>query len=202
MGSEGAEDPLDRAWRSAIWKEPVEGRVWAGRAGLNGDAQVDRRSHGGPERALLGYAAAHYPLWQEEWGGGRLPAGAFGENLLIEGLDESTVCVGDVFRAGDVRVEVSGPREPCMNLVRRHRRPGLIERVLENHRSGWYMRVLAEGWLEAGVPIVLLDRPDPQWPIVRAAEVKRAATREPAEARLLGACPALVADWRERLGER
>src|SRR5689334_22484023 len=115
LGTPEAADPLDRPWTSAIWKEPVEGRVWAGREGLSGDSQVYRKGHGGPERALLLYAAEHYPRWRAEWAVKDLGPGGFGENLTVSGLDESSVCVGDVFQTGDIRLEVSGPREPCQN---------------------------------------------------------------------------------------
>ncbi|MEZ4587005.1 MAG: MOSC domain-containing protein [Gemmatimonadales bacterium] len=200
MGQEGADDPLDRPWTSAIWKQPVSGSVWAGPEGLAGDAQVNRRVHGGPERALLLYSAHHYQAWQADWGGSRLGPGSFGENLTVAGLDELLVCVGDRYRVGEVRLEVSGPREPCNNLVRRHRRPSLIDEVITTGRAGWYARVEAPGSIEAGMEIVLLDRPFPQWPIARAAAVKRARAADPESAALLAQCPALLADWREKLG--
>ncbi|MBM4187247.1 MAG: MOSC domain-containing protein [Gemmatimonadetes bacterium] len=193
-------DSPARSWTSAIWKEPVHGRVWAGFEGLDGDAQVNRRVHGGPERALLGYSASHYPGWRAEWGTKALGPGGFGENLTISGLDESTVAVGDIYQLGSVRLEVSGPRMPCANLERRHGRPGLIARVNETARSGWYLRVKVEGWLEAGVDVVLLDRPYPQWPIIRASRVYRERAERRDEARLLAGCPALLADWRAKLG--
>ena len=199
LGRADAEDPMERTWTSAIAKEPVEGRLWTGHEGLSGDSQVNRKVHGGPERALLLYCAAHYPKWRAEWGSKDRGPGGFGENLTVSGLDETTVCVGDMFQVGDLRLEVSGPREPCLNLVRRHRRPELIDRVMATGRSGWYVRVLNEGWLEKGLPITLLDRPYPQWPIARAATVKRERTSRPEEAALLASCPALLADWRARL---
>jgi MOSC domain-containing protein YiiM len=167
--------------------------------GLAGDAQVSRPSHGGPERALLLYSADHYPRWRAEWDVATLEPGAFGENLTVEGLTERTVCLGDRFLIGDVCLEVSGPRGPCRNLARRHRRPDLVAAIRANHRSGWYARVLTEGWLEAGLTIALRDRPYPQWPILRAAEVWRRRSEDPESARLLGACPALMADWRGKL---
>ncbi len=200
LGNPGSADPLDAVWTSAIWKDPVEGRVSAGAEGLSGDTQVYKKGHGGPERALLWYPAEHYPEWRVEWGHRDLGPGGFGENVTVSGLLERSVCVGDLFLVGELRVEVSGPREPCMNLVRRFRRPDAIERVVATDRSGWYVRVLNEGWLEKGLPITLLDRPYPQWTIDRAARVKRA--RNSAEAALLASCPALLADWRVKLGAR
>ncbi len=53
LGNPASDDPLDAVWTSAIWKEPVEGRVAAGSEGLSGDTQVYKKGHGGPERALL-----------------------------------------------------------------------------------------------------------------------------------------------------
>lgn len=195
-GRPDAADPLDQLWTSAIWKEPVQGRVWAGALGLAGDTQVNRRVHGGPDRALLVYAAAHYPRWRSEWGGSAPGPGGFGENLTVEGQDEATVCLGDVYRVGEVRIEVSGPRLPCRNLARRHRRAELVEAVLRTGRSGWYALVLTEGWVEAGLPIVLADRPYPEWPVDRASRTVARRREEPAPARLLARCPALIADWR------
>ncbi|MEZ4456751.1 MAG: MOSC domain-containing protein [Gemmatimonadales bacterium] len=185
-------------WTSAIWKEPVQGGVWVGTEGLAGDVQANRRVHGGPERAVLLYPMAHYPVWRAEWGDRTVGPGAFGENLTVSGLDETTVCVGDVFQIGEIRIEVSGPRQPCLTLERRHGRPGLVDRVLATARGGWYARVGNEGWLEAGATLELLDRPYPQWPIARALAVRMDRSRAD-EGALLGSCPALLADWREKL---
>jgi MOSC domain-containing protein YiiM len=201
-GTPDAEDPEERPWTSAIRKEPVEGPVWAGREGLSGDHQYDRQGHGGPERALLMYSAEHYPRWRAEWGRKDVGPGGFGENLTVSGVSEDTACLGDVFRIGEVRIEVSSPRSPCSNLSRRHGLPDLVRTIVENHRSGWYLRVLQEGWLEAGADVLLADRPFPQWTIRRAADVRRYQASRPEEVRLLAACPALQADWRCKLGSR
>ncbi|HEV8598829.1 MAG TPA: MOSC domain-containing protein [Gemmatimonadales bacterium] len=202
-GTPGASNPLERPWTSAIRKEPVAGQVWAGREGLSGDQQYDRVGHGGPDRALLMYSADHYPRWRQEWSRRDVGPGGFGENLTVSGLNEDTACVGDVYQIGEVRVEVSSPRSPCSNLSRRHGIPDLVKTIVQNHRSGWYLRVLQEGWLEAGLPIRLADRPFPQWTVRRVANVKRLRADLPEDARLLAACPALQREWREKLlGER
>ena len=188
-----------RPWTSAIKKEPVLGQVWAGREGLSGDHQYDRRHHGGPERALLMYSADHYPRWRAEWERSDVGPGGFGENLTVAGATEDTVCIGDVFRIGDVRLEVSSPRTPCSTLSRRHGLPELVQTIVRNHRSGWYLRVLQEGWLEAGMEVVLADRPYPQWTVRRTAEVKRMRADLVEDARLLAACSALQVEWRKLL---
>jgi MOSC domain-containing protein YiiM len=185
-------------YRSAIDKRPVAGRVRLGTTGLDGDTVADRRAHGGPEQAMLAYAIEHYAVWATE-GLERLGPGAFGENLTVSGTDETQVAIGDRWRIGDVVVEVSKPRTPCNRLAWRHGRPDLIRRIHEIGRSGWYLRVLEEGWLEAGLAIVLAARPHAEWTVRRTAQVMadRQARRE--EAAELARVPALAADWRYRL---
>lgn len=201
-GRPDGEDPFDRPWTSGILKEPVEGRVWASESGLTGDRQADSKHHGGAHRAALMYPVEHYPRWRAEWGRKDVSPGSFGDNLTVSGLAEHTTCIGDVFEMGEVRVEVSSPRSPCQNLARLHGLRDLVRVVRENHRHGWYVRVLREGWLEAGLPVRLVDRPYPQWTVVRAGEVKWARDGGVEEARLLAACPALIPEWRQELVAR
>jgi MOSC domain-containing protein YiiM len=198
VGTPGAENRMEREFTSAIWKYPVTGPVDAGRLGLAGDAVFDTRHHGGPDQAVLMYAAAHYPRWSQELGRSLNP-GDFGENLTVEGLDEETVCIGDVYEVGPVRLQVSHPRQPCATLARRHQIPDMITIVRKNGRSGWYLRVLIEGQLDAGLPVHRLDRPNPEWSIRRAARAMLTRGRIPAEALELARCPGLSDEWRNRL---
>jgi MOSC domain-containing protein YiiM len=198
VGTHGAEDRMERAFTSAIWKSPVSGPVHLGYLGLAGDAVANPSVHGGPDQAVLMYAAAHYPRWEQELGR-RLEPGAFGENLLVDGLDEDTVCIGDVYEVGPVRLQVSHPRQPCATLARRHQIPDMIAIVRQNARSGWYLRVLIEGPLEAGDPIHRLDHPNPGWTVRRAARAMLARERDPSEAAALAQCRGLSVGWRDRL---
>jgi MOSC domain-containing protein YiiM len=198
VGVPGAANRMEREFTSAIWKSPVQGPVHAGPLGLAGDAVHDTRVHGGLDQALLMYAAAHYPLWERELGRSMSP-GAFGENLTVEGLDEDTVCIGDVYQVGPVRLEVSHPRQPCATLARRHQVPDMIAIVRQNGRSGWYLRVLLEGRLEPGEPIQRLERPNPEWTVRRAARAMLTRERNPDEAAELARCRGLSVEWRDRL---
>jgi MOSC domain-containing protein YiiM len=190
---------VERPWRSAILKSPVMGAVAVGPLGVQGDTQVDRRHHGGPHRALLAYSAESYARWRTEGGLPDFPCGAFGENLMLAGVDEDSVCIGDIYRMGDVRVEVSQPRQPCVSLARRWQMPDLPERVRQTGRSGWYMRVLQPGLLEAGQPFEREANPHPEWSVTRAAQVMRARLERPAEAAALASLPALSPGWRATL---
>jgi MOSC domain-containing protein YiiM len=190
---------MRRAFTSAIWKEPVAGPVHAGRLGLAGDRVNNARVHGGPEQALLMYAGSHYPLWRAEWGRDDLGPGGFGENLTVEGADEDGACIGDIVEIGEARLQISQPRQPCATLARRHGVRDMIALVQRNGRSGWYLRVLREGVLEAGQPVQLIDRPYPGWTVRRAAQAMIRRTERPDEARALARCEALSPGWRERL---
>jgi MOSC domain-containing protein YiiM len=198
VGVPGAVDRMEREFTSAIWKSPVARPTHVGPLGLTGDAVFDTKVHGGLDQAVLMYAAAHYPLWEQELGRPMSP-GSFGENLTVEGLDEGTVCIGDVYEIGPVRLEVSHPRQPCATLARRHQIPDMIGIVRKNGRSGWYLRVLIEGWLQPGMPIRRLDRPNSEWTIRRAAHAMLARERNPAEAAALARCHGLSGEWRDRL---
>jgi len=189
---------MERAFTSAIWKAPVKGPVFAGALGLAGDAVANTKVHGGADQALLMYAVSHYPVWESELGRPMVP-GAFGENLTVDGLDEDLVCIGDVLELGPVVLEVSQPRQPCATLARRHQIRDMIAIVRGNGRSGWYLRVLTEGTVEAGQSIAVADRPNPAWPVRRAAVVMQARGREPAAAAELAGCRGLSERWRARL---
>jgi MOSC domain-containing protein YiiM len=74
-----------------------------------------------------------------------------------------------------------------------------LRRVEETHRYGFYLRVLEEGLVEAGQSIELVERPNPQWTVKRAAAARRGATRIPAEALALLEVAELGADWRAHI---
>ena len=201
VGTPQAPDPMERAYTSAIWKEPLTGPVWVGTLGIRGDAVAHPKVHGGPDQAVLMYAASHYATWRAEWGRDISP-GAFGENLLVEGLTETTACLGDVYAIGGARFEVSKPREPCATLARRHRMRDMIAIVQANGRGGWYLRVLQEGEIEAGQEVILEGRPHPEWPVREAALAVLERHSDPGRAARLAMCPALAANWKARLSGR
>ena len=199
-GEPGAADPLDRPWRTAFYKSQVSGAVWVGRTNLDGDAQANLKVHGGPDKAVLSYAASHYVLWRSELALPDLPYGSFAENFTILGLDEASVCIGDVFLIGDsVRVQVSQPRQPCANISHRWRLADLTSRVEETGRTGWYLRVLVEGMVEAGQSVTLLERLAPTWTITRATNAMRHRRQNHSEAAALAALPFLSAAWQNTL---
>lgn len=198
-GRPDAEDPMDREWTTSFFKEPVNGPVWVHTARVEGDQPANREAHGGPEQAALIYSADHYVDWRDELGIADFGYGAFGENFTIGGLDEESVCIGDVFVVGDTRLQVSKPRAPCWKIDRRWRRDDLTRRVGETGRTGWYVRVLAEGAVAPGQEVSLAERPCPAWTVARVSDVmgrRRSRVNEAAE---LARCELLSPDWRAKL---
>ena len=186
-------------WRSAFFKAPVSGPVALGFTNLDGDGQADTSVHGGPDMAALCYSFEHYPDWREELSLPEMGPGGFGENFTVSGQDEATVFIGDVYEVGEAVVQVSQPRGPCANISRRWERPDLVRRVEESGRHGWYLRVLQEGVVEAGLEVRLIERPHPEWTVQRAWQAYRRRKRDREPAAELARCEALAADTRAAL---
>lgn len=202
IGSEAAIDPMDQLWHSGFYKQPVSGPVRIGSLTVAGDGQADLSVHGGPDRPILAYCADHYESWRQELGLGEMPHGGFGENFTLRGMDEGIVCLGDVYSIGKVRVQVSQPRQPCWKLARRWRNKELPSLVIKHNRGGWYLRVLQEGVVEAGLAVKLLEQPYPKWTIARANHAMYHGQSDPEASRELAESPVLSADWREYFAKR
>ncbi len=199
---EGHADGKGRTWTTAFHKTPVAGPVRVGQLGIEGDEQADKENHGGPDKAVLAYSADHYAYWRAHLGLPDMPHGGFGENLTIAGLDESTVCIGDTWRAGDVVFQVTQPRQPCWKMSRRWQIADLAKQVIANGKSGWYLRVLAEGELSPRTPIELVARPHPAWTVARASELFHHRKDDLTASAELAGLPALSAAWKEALRSR
>jgi MOSC domain-containing protein YiiM len=199
---EGAADGKRRPWTTAFFKSPVSGSVQVGLLGVAGDQQADRVNHGGIDKAVLAYSADHYDYWRRHLNLSDLPYGGFGENLTVAGADETAVCIGDCWRAGPILFEVSQPRQPCWKMGRRWRIPGLPKQVIGNGKSGWYLRVLEEGTIDAGSELTLAMRPRPQWTVARASHLLYHEPDNIAGLEELANLPELSRAWREELLDR
>jgi MOSC domain-containing protein YiiM len=201
-GSEEAADPHDKPWTTGIYKNGVQGPVFVGTTNIRGDGQANLKSHGGIDKAVLAYSADHYPEWRERMGIPDMAHGGFGENLTIAGWSEESVCIGDVFRIGPVIFEVSQPRQPCWKLARRWRMHELVGMVVRNGRGGWYLRVKQEGLIEAGMPVELVERPNPGWTIATANQILHHFPTNLELTLALAEVPRLADAWVRELRER
>lgn len=192
---------------SGFVKRPVTEPVRVGLLGLEGDEQADLSVHGGPEKAVYGYAAGRYQEWIADFPehAARFTPGAFGENLTIANLAEDDICVGDVHEIGTTFLQVCQPRQPCFKFALRFDDSRLPRAMVKSGRSGWYYRVLREGRIAPGDKLRLVDRPNPDLPfttLVRVAYRGEAGPEDFARiARAAGAASWLRASARRSLGE-
>jgi MOSC domain-containing protein YiiM len=140
---------------SAIDKKPIAvPRISVGEINIQGDDQANRAVHGGPDKAVYAYPSEHWMWWEKEHGIACRPGG-FGENLTLQGADETMVAIGDRFQWGDAVLEIAQPRVPCNKFVLHMGREDAGALMTRSARSGWYLRVLktgaapaGDGWLE------------------------------------------------------
>jgi MOSC domain-containing protein YiiM len=151
--------PRDIRWNgqtvhTAVWKQPVLGRRAARRLNLDGDGQGDLVGHGGEHRAVLVYQIEAYRYWEEQLRRTDFSYGQFGENFTIEGLSDDEVCIGDRYQIGSALFEVTQPRVTCYRVGIRMNEPRMAALLTASGKPGFYLRVLQEGEVAAGDPIV------------------------------------------------
>ncbi|PSL00956.1 MOSC domain-containing protein YiiM [Murinocardiopsis flavida] len=165
VGSVNVGTAVDADWagrlkRTAIDKRPAPGRVAVHTLGLDGDEQADLANHGGPDQAVYAYAREELDLWSERLGR-PLRDGVFGENLTTTGLEVSRARIGERWRIGSALLEVTVPRTPCSVFKAwLDDEPGWVKRFSEEARTGAYLRVVEEGEVAAGDPVITEYRPD------------------------------------------
>ena len=136
--------------------------------GMVGDEQAEP-FHGGPDRALLQFDTRHYSTLAARFPAAaeRLVPGSFGENLVVAGMSETTMCIGDKVQAGSVVLEVAQPRLPCFKLNYQFCEPELSRYVQDHGIGGWFYRVLEQGAIADGDTIAVIERPYPEWTLAR-----------------------------------
>ena len=208
------------AWRSAILKTPIKEPILVGPLGLEGDAQKEKKHHGGPMKAVLMYGAAHYAMWDEtlrphalahadalrgmsaDVNASAYGFGAFGENLTVDGLTEQNVFLGDVWQVGACVLQISEPRGPCATLTRRWMRPALLAEVQSTAAAGWYNAVREPGLVCAGDRLRLLERVQHDWSMARVFTLIEQRVSQRSDLQALHDAPFVHEALRERLARR
>src|SRR4051812_37633087 len=89
-----AEKLPGKSYKTGINKQPVGAPVMIDAEGAVGDAVCNGKYHGGEEQAILLEGSVTLDWWSEQLGRS-IPTGTFGENMVIERLDNRDVMVGD-----------------------------------------------------------------------------------------------------------
>ena len=162
--------PFAREQASAINKCAVDS-VTVTSTGCIGDEQADQFFHGGPLQAIHQMPERAYHLIREAFPDVTLYEGMLGENLIVSQMDESDVCVGDIFAIGSVQLQVTRPRRPCWKIDSQLNTRGVPKLLQDNGCVGWYYRVVTPGEMKMGDECHLIDRPYPLATLARLWQI-------------------------------
>ncbi|MGG0668863.1 MOSC domain-containing protein [Lederbergia citrisecunda] len=186
---------------TGIHKKPVSDPVFLSTLNFSGDGQADLVNHGGRDKAVCAYPFDHYPHWEKELGK-PLNAGAFGENLTLQGLTEDVLCIGDSFQIGEAVVQVSQPREPCFKLSLVHGRKDMPLLIQNTGYTGFYFRVLKEGVVSPSDELVHISRPASAITLTEANRLMHHDKNDLDGIRTLLKVDELSEDWRKTFQKR
>ncbi len=142
---------------TGIYKYAVNNPIFLGFEDVVNDHVIDRRYHGGSDKACYMYSADHYPFWQNKYPNQDWKWGMFGENLTVSGLIESEIRIGDRFQIGHAVVQVTQPRQPCFKLGVRFGDQSVVSDFWTLPFPGVYVRVLLPGEVKTGDEIIRIE---------------------------------------------
>ncbi len=184
--------------RTGIDKRPTDASIRFENDGVAGDVVVDRKHHGGYDKAVYVYAKEDSNWWEERIGR-ELNNGAFGENLTTEGIDVNEAKIGERWQIGSVVLEVSEPRIPCRVFAGFWDRPTLIKEFTDSRRSGAYLRIIQEGEIAAGDEIKIIYSPEHEITIKDIFEAKAGERGKIAQLKQVAALSDKYKEWLDKL---
>jgi len=108
----------------------------------------------------------------------------FGEQIVVSGMDASTICIGDLFASdhSSLELKVTYPRLPCFRVDKRYplaQQPGLRsgelgtvrQSVGANGTGGFFCSVQRPGDVTDGDTLKLVQRPCPGWTLQRLSQM-------------------------------
>jgi len=143
---------------TGIFKQPVNQPIFLGEEDVENDAVIDRRYHGGIEKAVYAYSKNHYDYWKQLYPNLDFNFGMFGENITISNLEETEIQVGNTYELGEVVLEVTKPREPCMKLGLVFGTQTVLKQFWNSTMSGIYFKVLKTGNVSVGDQLILIKK--------------------------------------------
>lgn len=184
--------------RTGIDKQPTTSTVKFENDGVVGDVVVDRKHHGGYDKAVYAYARED-AMWWERAIGREIRNGGFGENLTTEGIDVNAALIGERWQIGSAILEVSEPRIPCRVFAGFWDRPTLIKDFTDARRSGAYLRIIQEGEITAGDEITVIHRPEHEVTIKDIFDAKAGERGKIAQLKQVAELSAKYREWLAKL---
>jgi MOSC domain-containing protein YiiM len=158
---------------TGIFKFPVNHPIFLGKEDVENDAVIDRKYHGGIDKAVYGYSQNHYTFWKELYPNLDWNYGMLGENLTISNLEETQIFVGNTYKLGEALLEVTKPREPCYKLGIRFGTQEILKQFWNSSKSGIYFKVLQTGKVNVGDELILIKNNENSQTIAEVYETKK-----------------------------
>ncbi len=165
--------------QTGIFKYPVDEPLHLALSEVSKDTIIDRKHHGGINKACYLFSKEQYPYWHGQYPALQWDWGMFGENLTVEGMDEATMRIGDIYKIGTALVQVSQPREPCYKLGVRFSDQQILRQFIDHGYSGTYVRVLEEGTVKAGEEMRLVAQSENTFSVKQFFELLYAKNKSP-----------------------
>lgn len=197
--------PLPESGRpTGMYKQAATGQLEIGFNGFTADQQADKRVHGGPEKAIHLYPAAHYAKLAQHFpdAASQLIPGSIGENISTPDLTESDVRIGDIYRLGTARLQVCQPRNPCWKIDERFASEGMAAFIAEHGLTGWYWRVLSPGQCQPGDELRLEMPASQALTLAEAMQLWQSHRPELAKLEQLAATPGIATQWQNKMEQR
>jgi len=144
--------------RTGIYKKPTNQAIYLDKEEVQGDEISNRQVHGGEFKSCYLFSADHYPYWKNLYPHLNWDYGMLGENLTVEGLDETQLYVGDIYKVGSTLIQITQPREPCTTFAAKMGTADIMHQFIEHGRPGTYVRLLEPGHVNVGDTIELVEK--------------------------------------------
>lgn len=155
----GSEKQLQKgknSYPSSYEKQKIS-QAKVNKLGIIEDNQSDKSCHGGEYRALCIYTQGAYDLFKEKYNID-LPLCALGENITLDSCDDRDICLGDIYKCGEIEVKVTQPRQPCWKISSVLGIKNMTASIVKEGQSGFYLKILKEGLFTQSDSFELIKR--------------------------------------------
>ena len=144
---------------SGIKKNPISSSYLT-KTGFKDDFQGDLLHHGGENKALFLFCASTYEKINSFYNNkfDMTKTAFFGENLILSHVSEEDICIGDVLKIGQARVQITQPRQPCWKLSANTDEKNMTNFIFNSGFTGFYAKVLDEGIISQNDEVILEKR--------------------------------------------
>ena len=157
---------------SGIKKYPVS-KAYLTKTGFREDEQGDLLHHGGENKALFLFSAITYKKINSYFNNSfdMTDMAYFGENLILSNICEEDICIGDILKIGQTKVQITQARQPCWKLSANTNQKEMTKFIFDSGLTGWYAKVLEEGFICQNDDVILEKRVNPTLNIKKLNEL-------------------------------